>query len=199
MFYLSHYRDCQELRFWLIPAVYYCSHSFALSGKHRQRWPEPLTYQPRLPLMPQLFDLASPWSFPSVQVPTTRHISPRGPSGLCLCSWSWSIHISSGTQAEPVYLFGLGCIILPVCRSPPCPFSQQASCFIPGSVAAPDCGAPCKQGASPRTGDRVSDAQASQQVRGQLLLVLIFLDEEAANHDHLVQLVPRADEQDKAH
>lgn len=45
----------------------------------------------------------------------------------------------------------------------------------------------------------MSDAQASQQVRGQLLLVLIFLDEEAANHDHLVQLVPRADEQDKAH
>lgn len=78
------------------------------------------------------------------------------------------------------------------------PLSQQASCFIPSS-AAPDCRAPGRQGASPRTGDRVSDAQASQQVRGQLPLGLISSDEEAANHDHPVELVPRADGQDKAH
>lgn len=49
------------------------------------------------------------------------------------------------------------------------------------------------------TGDRVSDAQANQQVRGQLLLELISLYEEASNQDHSVELVPRADGQDKAH
>lgn len=54
-------------------------------------------------------------------------------------------------------------------------------------------------GPVPGTGDRVSDAQASQQVRGQLLLELISLDEEASNQDHSVELVPRADGQDKAH
>lgn len=88
--------------------------------------------------------------------------------------------------------FGLGQIVLPVCRSPPCPLTQQASYFIPGSASFPDCGAP-------GTGDRVSDAQASQQVRGQLFLGLIFLDEEAASCDHLVELVPRVHGKDKAH
>lgn len=128
------------------------------------------------------------WSSASIRVPGVRHSHPKGPF---LCSWSPCLHISADIHAECACVFGLGRISLPlsirptVSTLPPLPVSilshSRPNCS--SSLAAPNRQAG-RQQASPSTGDRVagdrvSNTQASQQVRGQLPLALHLLDEEA--------------------
>lgn len=157
MFDLAQCGVCQELSFWLL-VVYYRSQSSALNGKCRQRCLEPPTCQPRLPLLPRLFGLEKPLSFPRVWVPTARHSSPWSHSNHSLLSLIMMHPHFLRHESRAVCLLGLCYTTLPVRWSPPCPLSQQASCFIPGSAAATDCGAPHRQWASLGTGDRVSNA-----------------------------------------